>query len=102
MRTEQHIDSVESRLVRIRGIVQGVGFREACVRQARAVRVTGWVRNRTDGSVEVMVQGSPEQLAEMCAWLRNGVPSAVVDTLEVNALRSPVDRLDQFERLPTM
>ncbi|MDM0104228.1 acylphosphatase [Variovorax sp. J22R24] len=102
MRTEQHVESVESRLARVRGIVQGVGFREACVCQARALGITGWVRNRTDGSVEVMVQGSPEQLAEMCAWLRNGVPSAVVDSLEVNSLRSPVERVGQFDRLPTV
>ncbi|MDM0074439.1 acylphosphatase [Variovorax sp. J2P1-59] len=102
MRPDENDGSMESRLARLRGIVQGVGFREACVRQARALGITGWVRNRSDGSVEVMVQGSPEQLAEMCAWLRNGVPSAVVDSLEVNSLRSPVDRLDQFERLPTV
>jgi acylphosphatase len=94
--------AVESRLARVRGIVQGVGFRETCVRQARALGVTGWVRNRSDGSVEIMVQGTPEQLSEMCGWLRSGVPSAVVDSLEVNSLRSPVERLELFERLPTV
>ena len=102
MRTEDHDISVESRLARIRGIVQGVGFRESCVHQARELGVTGWVRNRSDGSVELMVQGSPEQLAAMCAWLRDGVPSAVVESLEVNALRAPIERADRFERLPTV
>jgi acylphosphatase len=102
MRPEDHDSSVESRLARVRGIVQGVGFRETCVRRARALGITGWVRNRSDGSVEIMVQGTPEQLSEICGWLRNGVPSAVVDSLEVNSLRSPVDRLDEFERLPTV
>ena len=56
---------LETRLVRVRGLVQGIGYREACVRRAHALSVTGWVRIRMDGSVEAMVQGSPEQLADM-------------------------------------
>ncbi|HEX7637544.1 MAG TPA: acylphosphatase, partial [Burkholderiaceae bacterium] len=43
----------------VRGRVQGVGFREACVAEARALGVAGWVRNRPDGSVEVVLQGPP-------------------------------------------
>jgi len=49
---------LETRLVRVRGQVQGIGYREACVRRAREMGVTGWVRNQMDGSVEVLVQGS--------------------------------------------
>ena len=52
---------LETRLVRVRGIVPGIGYREACVRRAHALGVTGWVRNHMDGSVEAMVQGSPKQ-----------------------------------------
>jgi acylphosphatase len=48
---------LETRLVQVRGIVQGIGYREACVRRAHALGVTGWVRNCMDGSVEAMVQG---------------------------------------------
>jgi acylphosphatase len=57
---------LETRLVRVRGLVQGVGYREACVRHSHALGVTGWVRNRIDGSVEAMVQGTPKQL-RICA-----------------------------------
>ena len=57
--------TIQNRLVRVYGRVQGVGFREACVRRAQALGITGWVRNRVDGSVEVMLQGSPEQLADI-------------------------------------
>jgi acylphosphatase len=92
---------LESRSVRVRGRVQGVGYREACVRHARALGVTGWVRNRADGSVEVLLQGSPSQLAHMCEWLRTGVPGARVDSIEVTDVQRPSKRLDGFERLPT-
>ncbi|MEO7127728.1 MAG: acylphosphatase [Rhodoferax sp.] len=93
--------TLESRLARVRGRVQGIGYREACVRHARALGITGWVRNRTDGSVEVMLQGSARQLAEMCSWLRDGVPAAVVGALQVTEIQPPPARLDHFERLPT-
>jgi len=92
----------ESRLVRLHGRVQGVGYRETCVRHARALGLTGWVRNRSDGSVEVLLQGSPNQLAHMCDWLRTGVPGARVDALEVKDVPRPFDRLVSFERLPTV
>ncbi|WP_192871647.1 acylphosphatase [Variovorax sp. JS1663] len=92
----------EARLVRVRGVVQGVGFRENCVRYARRHGIAGWVRNRHDGSVEALLQGAPQQLAQMCAWLRAGVPGARVDALEVEAAGVPSPRLEGFGRLPTM
>jgi acylphosphatase len=93
---------LETRLVRVRGQVQGIGYREACVRRARALAVTGWVRNRMDGSVEVMLQGAPGQLADMCAWLSEGMPAALVDELEVTEVPPPFARFDEFDRLPTL
>ncbi len=93
--------AIESWLVRVRGRVQGVGYREACVRHARAQGITGWVRNRVDGSVEVLLQGSPEQLADMCGWLRVGMSAALVHALEVTQVQPPPPRSDHFERLPT-
>ncbi len=93
---------LESWLVRVRGRVQGIGYREACVRRARVLGITGWVRNRMDDSVEAMLQGSPQQLADMCDWLRDGMPAALVDELEVTQVPLPFPRFDQFERLPTL
>ena len=102
MEDEQKDGMLETRLVRVRGIVQGIGYREACVRRAHVLGVTGWVRNRMDGSVEAMVQGSPEQLADMCAWLSEGMSAALVDGLEVTEVAPPFARFDHFERLPTL
>jgi acylphosphatase len=92
----------ENWLVRAYGRVQGIGYREACVRHARLLGVTGWVRNRMDESVEAMLQGSSEQLADMCNWLRDGMPAAIVDKLDITQLQPPFPRFDHFERLPTL
>ena len=65
----------------ISGRVQGVGYRFYMQRKARELGVTGWVRNRRDGSVEAIVQGSPEAVDAMTAWARHGPPSAAVTVL---------------------
>ncbi len=63
---------------RIRGIVQGVGFRYAARQEARRLGLHGWVRNDTDGSVEVMAEGPQGALNAFESWLRRGPPGAVV------------------------
>jgi acylphosphatase len=65
------------------GRVQGVGFRYAMARKAAALEVTGWVRNRADGSVESVVQGSPERIGQILVWARHGPRAAAVDRVEV-------------------
>jgi acylphosphatase len=102
MESRDEDGTLESWLVRVSGRVQGIGYREACVSRARASGVTGWVRNRMDGSVEAMLQGSAAQLADLCGWLREGMPAALVDDLEVTRLPAPFPRFDRFDRLPTL
>ena len=95
-------EAIEGWLVRVSGRVQGVGYRDACVRRARALGITGWVRNRLDGSVQMMLQGSPNPLADMCHWLRLGISAARVDKLEVSVVQPPLARFENFDRLPTL
>jgi acylphosphatase len=90
---------VARRLV-ISGRVQGVGFREATVDAARAAGVAGWVRNRVDGTVEVLVQGSPDAVARLVAWCRRGPPLARVTGVDV-ATPAADASLEGFERRPT-
>ena len=69
--------------LRISGRVQGVGFRYFMDRKARELGVTGWVRNRHDGTVEAMVQGAPEAVDAMIAAARQGPRAALVTDVKV-------------------
>lgn len=68
--------------LRIRGLVQGVGYRASFARQARQLELSGWVRNRRDGSVEALLDGSETALGEMLAWAHKGPPSARVSQVQ--------------------
>jgi acylphosphatase len=67
----------------VRGVVQGVGFRWFVEREASALGVDGWVTNRMDGSVEVVAEGTAEQLRELVALLWRGPAAAGVSDVEV-------------------
>lgn len=73
---------MNARRFRIYGRVQGVGFRYFVLRAARAAGVTGWVRNRPDGSVEALAAGDPESLEELRAALNRGPSAASVLRVE--------------------
>ena len=59
----------------VSGSVQGVGYRYTARMIADEVGVTGWIRNRRDGTVEAEVEGSPDQVDEMLAWMAEGPPA---------------------------
>jgi acylphosphatase len=69
----------------ITGRVQGVGFRFALADEARARNLSGWVRNRADGSVEAILAGAEKDVDAMIAWTHHGPPSAKVDDVRVDA-----------------
>ena len=66
----------------VSGHVQGVFFRTSCARAAEQRGVAGWIRNRDDGSVEAVFEGSPADVAAMVAWCRSGPRGASVVGLE--------------------
>jgi acylphosphatase len=72
-----------SKRVRVFGRVQGVWFRGWTVDEARALRLDGWVRNRHDGSVEMLLAGPDEAIAEMIARANRGPSAASVERVEV-------------------
>jgi DNA ligase D-like protein (predicted 3'-phosphoesterase) len=78
----------------VRGEVQGVGFRDATVRRARALGVRGWVRNAPDATVLVHAEGAEREVAELVAFLRVGPPPARVS--EVAVERVAAEGHEQF------
>ena len=91
----------DARLVRVRGRVQGVGYRWACVQKARELGIAGWGRNRTDGSVEALLQGSNEQLDAMCAWMRSDVPGASVSGMDIEDAPAGTPEHGEFRQVAT-
>ncbi|MDY0908901.1 acylphosphatase [Microbacterium sp. CFBP9034] len=64
--------------VMVRGEVQGVGYRYTLRMVAREAGVSGWVRNRREGSVEAELEGTPAQVDEVLAWMAEGPPGSRV------------------------
>lgn len=93
-------DPIETWHAVVRGRVQGVGFRDATVREARALGLAGWVRNRRDGAVEVLLQGHPVPLQALIDWLRSGPALARVDDLAV-VVQPATEQVDGFDCRPT-
>jgi acylphosphatase len=74
---------VQRRHVVIYGFVQGVGFRFGVERAANSHGVSGWVRNRVDGTVEAVFEGAPEDVEALVEFCRRGPRGAGVERVEV-------------------
>ena len=66
----------------VRGRVQGVYFRASTQREARRLGLTGWVKNRPDGSVEIVAEGEEVSIRELYGWAQKGPSAARVDRVE--------------------
>jgi acylphosphatase len=66
----------------VRGRVQGVYFRASTQREARRLGLGGWVRNRNDGSVEILAEGEEDAIRELYGWAQKGPSAARVDRVD--------------------
>ncbi|MCX5789916.1 MAG: acylphosphatase [Elusimicrobia bacterium] len=66
----------------VAGLVQGVGYRWFAMEAARSCRVTGWVRNNPDGTVEAEAQGTPAAIAGFVSALRRGPRSSRIESVQ--------------------
>lgn len=76
-------DRIRRRVV-VSGRVQGVFFRDATRERAAAGGVDGWIRNRSDGSVEAVLEGPRDAVERVLGFCRSGPPSARVDRVDVD------------------
>ena len=79
----------------VTGRVQGVSFRASTAWEARRLGVHGWVRNRTDGSVELEAEGPAASIAAFAAWCEHGPPAARVTHVAVEE-RAPTGSEQSF------
>ncbi|UTW53240.1 acylphosphatase [bacterium SCSIO 12827] len=93
-------DAVETVHVVISGRVQGVWFRGWTCEQARALGLSGWVRNRRDGTVEAVFSGSLDAVDQMIARCHEGPPAARVESVTRAPAAAP--GMAGFDALPTV
>lgn len=93
-------DPIETVHVVISGRVQGVWFRGWTCEQARALGLTGWVRNRRDGTVEAVFSGAPDAVRRMTERCHEGPPAARVDSVARTPAADP--GMTGFDALPTV
>jgi acylphosphatase len=89
-----------AKMLKIYGRVQGVFFRESMKDEAKRIGVSGWVRNRKDGTVEAFIQGETALVDEMIAWAKVGPSEAKVERLEISEA-STDGIVASFKRLET-
>jgi acylphosphatase len=102
MTTPEHAsmtDAIVCRRLLISGRVQGVAYRFSMVDMAERLGIRGWVRNRTNGDVEAVVQGAPDAVEAIIEWARRGPSLAIVKTVLIN--EAAVEDFTRFERWPT-
>jgi acylphosphatase len=90
---------ITRRLV-ISGRVQGVFFRESMRLRAEQLKVTGWVRNCADGTVEAIAQGDAFQVGRLIEWAQRGPDAAKVEKVDIESVREDV-HYTIFDKKPT-
>jgi acylphosphatase len=83
----------------IAGQVQGVGYRDWLTAHAQAAGLSGWVRNRSDGTVEALIAGETAAVEELVRQCRRGPRLAVVTSIEEDFSEAPAE--PGFRSLPT-
>ena len=84
----------------VSGRVQGVWYRGWTVDRANSLNITGWVRNRRDGTVEAMFSGDDDDVDQMLNALHDGPPLANV--LHIDATAKEYSEFNGFRQLPTV
>lgn len=93
-------DEITSMRLRIEGFVQAVGFRHFAMAEARKLALDGWIRNRSDGTVEVLVSGSTKAVEAFVSVCARGPSGARVKSIDLHNAEPPDEK--GFHRRPSM
>ena len=83
----------------VRGMVQGVFFRASAQREARRLGLSGWVKNRGDGAVEIVAEGEEDDVKDLLAWTQRGPSTARVEQVDTR-WRSYTGEFSEFKIVP--
>ncbi len=82
--------------LRVFGIVQGVFYRTSAVKEAKLLTLVGWIKNRSDSTVECIAEGTKENLEKFLSWCRIGTKHSKVERIDVEWLE-PTKEFENFE-----
>ncbi|HVU22067.1 MAG TPA: acylphosphatase [Rhizomicrobium sp.] len=95
----EEADTTSLRL-RVEGFVQAVGYRNFIIEEATRLGLDGWVRNRSDGTVEIMVSGATKTVEALVAASMRGPAGSTVKNVELHNAEAPAEK--GFHRRPSM
>jgi acylphosphatase len=93
-------DEITSLRFRIEGFVQAVGYRNFAIEEARRLGLDGWIRNRSDGTVEVLASGETKKIEEFAQACMRGPPGSRVASVEMHNAEPPEEK--GFRRRPSI
>ena len=93
-------DDLTSLRIRVEGFVQAVGYRNFAIEAATGLGLDGWIRNRTDGTVEILVSGETKAVEAFVAQAMKGPPGARVNNVELHNAEPPDEK--GFRRRPSV
>lgn len=93
-------DEITSMRLRIEGFVQAVGYRNFAMEEARKLGLDGWIRNRTDGTVETLVSGSTKAVEAFIASCARGPAGSKVTGIELHNSEPPTEK--GYHRRPSL
>lgn len=93
-------DDITSLRVHVHGFVQGIGFRDFLMTAAQQQKLDGWVRNRSDGSVEALVSGRTKAVETFVSFATKGPAGAKVSAVDLHNSEPPAEK--GFVRRPSL
>jgi len=93
-------DDITSLRLKVEGFVQAVGFRNFAIEKAKALNLDGWVRNRSDGTVEALISGSTKSVEAFVAACTQGPAGSKITSIDLHNAEPPEEK--GFHRRPSL